>query len=259
MTPLQSNGKEKVRAAAGAPTRSGSREAAVRNISAYSHPIRPSPSNACLATPESSTLERMSDYDLLCLLLGRNLAAPIVGRVAANLLERFDDLGGIAAADASELGRVDGVGAAAILDLKLLRQLSVRLARSTACSRPVLTSWHALLAYVRVALADLPREQFRTLYLDRRNILLRDEWVADGSVDHAPVYPREVIRRALELSASALILIHNHPSGDPAPSQADIKVTRQIVDAAKLFNLQVHDHLIVGREGTASFKSLGLI
>lgn len=251
--------KGKVRAADGAPTRSGSREAAVRQISAHSHPIRPARSNACLDTPEPSNLERMFDYDLLCLLLGRCLAAPIVGRVAANLLERFDGLGGIAAADASELGRVNGVAAAAILDLKLLRQLSVRLARSTVCARLVLSSWHALLAYARIALAHLPREQFRTLYLDRRNILLRDEWVADGSVDHAPVYPREVIRRALELSASALILIHNHPSGDPAPSQADITVTRQIVDAAKLFNLVVHDHLIVGREGTASFKSLGLI
>jgi DNA repair protein RadC len=231
----------------------------VTQISACAHPIRLARSAATSDGPEPSSLEQMSDHDLLCLLLGRSVAAPTVGQVAAALLGQFEDLGGISAADASELVRVNGVGAATILDLKLLRQLSVRLSRSAACARPVLTSWHALLAYARIALADLPREQFRVLYLDRRNILLREEWVADGSVDHAPVYPREVIRRALELSASALILIHNHPSGDPTPSQADIKVTRQIIDGAKLFNLQVHDHLIVGREGTASFKSLGLI
>ncbi|TPW17936.1 MAG: DNA repair protein RadC, partial [bacterium] len=133
------------------------------------------------------------------------------------------------------------------------------LARAEASRRPVITSWTALVAYVRAALAHEPREQFRTLFLDRRNILLRDEMTADGTVDHAPVYPREVIRRALELSASALILVHNHPSGDPTPSQADIQMTRQIVEAARVFNLQVHDHLVVGREGTASFKALGLI
>ena len=108
-------------------------------------------------------------------------------------------------------------------------------------------------------MAHRPREQFRVLYLDRRNLLLKDEWVADGTVDHAPVYPREVVRRALELSASAMILVHNHPSGDPAPSRADIEMTRKVVDAARVFGLDVHDHLVVGREGTASFKSLGLI
>ena len=150
------------------------------------------------------------------------------------------------------------MGPAAILDLKLLRELSVRLSRTTACARPVLSSWNALTAYARTTLAHLPREQFRTLFLDRRNHLLRDELVADGTVDHAPVYPREIIRRALELSASSLILVHNHPSGDPTPSQADIVVTRQIVDAAKLFGIQVHDHLVLGRQGTASFKQLGL-
>jgi DNA repair protein RadC len=231
----------------------------VTQISAHAHPIRPARSTAASDGPDPSSLERMSDHDLLCLLLGRSVSAPIAGRVAADLLGQFGDLGGIAAADGPELGRVDGVGAAAIMDLKLLRQLSVRLARSAVCARPVLSSWHALLDYARIALAHLPREQFRALFLDRRNILMRDELVADGSVDHAPVYPREVIRRALELSASALILVHNHPSGDPSPSQADISVTRQIIEAAKVFGLQVHDHVIVGREGTASFRSLGLI
>jgi DNA repair protein RadC len=210
------------------------------------------------AIAQPSTLDQVEDRDLLCLLLERSLQGPAVEQVAADLMNRFGNLGDIAAAEVRELGRITGLGPAGILDLKLLRQLSIRLARNTASARPVLSSWAAVVDYARLALAHLPREQFRVLYLDRRNILLRDEWVADGSIDHAPVYPREVIRRALELSASALILVHNHPSGDPTPSQADIKITRQVVDGAKLFGLQVHDHLIVGREGTASFRALGL-
>lgn len=209
--------------------------------------------------PEPSTLSAMDDQTLLALLLDRSRTGADVDRVASDLMARFGSLGDAAAAAVPELGRIDGLGSAAILDLKLLRELSIRLTRSTASARPVLSSWNALVNYARVTLAHLPREQFRTLYLDRRNILMRDELVADGSVDHAPVYPREVIRRALELSASALILVHNHPSGDPSPSQADIAVTRQIVEAARVFGLQIHDHLIVGREGTASFRSLGLI
>ncbi len=183
----------------------------------------------------------------------------MVGPTAEALVDRFGSLGDIAAAEVAELGRLPGMGATAILDLKLLRELSVRLSRSAACARPVLSSWDALIVYARTVLAHLPREQFRALFLDRRNFLLRDELVADGSVDHAPVYPREVVRRALELSASALILVHNHPSGDPTPSQADIAVTRQIVEAARLFGIPVHDHLVLGREGTASFRTLGLL
>ncbi len=208
---------------------------------------------------EASTLASKEDRALLRLLLDRSVQNTDAERVADELIDRFGGLGDIVAAEVVELVRIRGLGPTAILDFKLVRELSVRLTRSTACERPVLSSWSALLAYVRVALAHLPREQFRALYLDRRNILLRDELVADGSVDHAPVYPREVIRRALELSASALILVHNHPSGDPSPSQADISMTRQVMDAARVFSLQVHDHIIVGREGTASFRALGLI
>lgn len=210
-------------------------------------------------TPEPSALSALDDQALLGLLLSRRLPSADVERLAADLLDRFGNLGDIAAAELSELARVGSLGPAAILDLKLLRELSIRLVRSTASARPVLSSWSALVAYARVTLAHLPREQFRALYLDRRNRLLRDELIADGSVDHAPVYPREVIRRALELSASALVLVHNHPSGDPTPSQADIKMTRQIIDGARVFNLPVHDHLVIGREGTASFRTLGLL
>ena len=217
--------------------------------------------------PASSMLihAALDDQALLGLMLRRAVHDPEgdpgrnTDRLAAALLERFAGLGAVVAAEPGELSRASGLSPLALSDLKLLRELAIRLARDETCRRPVITSWTALVAYVRTALAHEPREQFRTLFLDRRNNLLRDELIAHGTVDHAPVYPREVVRRALELSASALILVHNHPSGDPTPSQADIQMTRQVIEAARVFNLQVHDHLVVGREGTASFKALGLI
>lgn len=230
--------------------------------------MRPIPSETSSAPAEprridnvvgrSPALEGFDDRTLLALMLARSLRGDAPSRIAEALLERFGSLGDVLVANVPELGRISGLNATAITDLKLLRQLSIRLARNDACRRPALSSFTALTAYVRTALAHLPREQFRVLYLDRRNILLRDEWVAEGTIDHAPVYPREVVRRALELSASALILVHNHPSGDPTPSRADIDMTRQVVEAARVFGLQVHDHLVVGREGTASFRALGL-
>ncbi len=210
---------------------------------------RPTPLAPCVST--------LDDRGLLALMLDR--AGPEASALAAVLLDRFGGLGAVLSAGLPELVRATSLNTAVLADLGLLRELAVRLAREEACRQPVIASWTALVAYVRAALAHLPREQFRALYLDRRNALLRDELVAYGTVDHAPVYPREVIRRALELSASAVILVHNHPSGDPTPSRADIDMTRQIVEAARVFGLQVHDHLVVGRDGTASFKSLGLI
>jgi DNA repair protein RadC len=189
----------------------------------------------------------------------RTLPQRDIPRAVETLLKVFGSVAAVVAADPPELARAASLNATTITDLKLLQQLSVRLARSEACRRPVVSSWSCLIAYVRSALAHAPREQFRALYLDRKNVLLRDEFLAEGTVDHAPVYPREVIRRALEVSASALILVHNHPSGDPTPSRADIEMTRQINDAARVFGLQVHDHLVIGRQGTASFKQLGLI
>ncbi|RZJ00005.1 MAG: DNA repair protein RadC [Brevundimonas sp.] len=198
---------------------------------------------------------RLGDPVLLSGILAGTATPP---NLASNLVEGFGSLGGVLSADAGELRRA-GLGASAIHRLVCLREAAIRLAREDAARRPVISSWSQLLAYVRTTIAHLPREQFRALYLDRRNCLMREEWVADGSVDHAPVYPRELVRRALELSASAMILVHNHPSGDPSPSTADIDMTRKVIDAARVFNIQVHDHLIVGRDGTASFKSLGLI
>ena len=201
----------------------------------------------------------LDDASLLSLLMTRTLPQRDIPRTVETLLEVFGSVAAVVAADPPELARAASLNATTITDLKLLQRLSVRLARSEACRRPVVSSWSSLLDYVRSALAHAPREQFRALYLDRKNVLLRDEFLAEGTVDHAPVYPREVIRRALEVSASALILVHNHPSGDPTPSRADIEMTRQIVEAARVFGLQVHDHLVIGRQGTTSFKQLGLI
>lgn len=199
------------------------------------------------------------DIELLAALLDRR-ARPgeAARREAGRLIGAFGGLAGVASADEAALSRA-GMAARAAADLRRTRALAEAMARTEACCRPVLSSWSALTAYLRTALAHGPREQFRVLYLDKRNILLREELRADGTVDHAPVYVREVVRRALELSASALILAHNHPSGDPTPSCADIEMTRRIVDAARIFDIQVHDHVVVGREGTQSFRSLGLL
>lgn len=223
-------------------------------------PARATPPQSRRRAPARPPLvDAADDQTLLALILARADPDTDPEPIAAALLQRFGALGAVAAAPPGELARAVGDGSAIPAELALLREFAVRLAREDACRRPVITSWTALVTYVRTALAHEPREQFRTLFLDRRNILLRDELVAHGTVDHAPVYPREVIRRALELSASALILVHNHPSGDPTPSRADIEMTRQVVEAARVFGLQIHDHLVVGREGTASFKALGLM
>lgn len=194
---------------------------------------------------------------LLEWLLSRDVTINDPSIVAAGLLVRFETLAGVLSADASELCRVPGVDPRTAADLKLIRRLLERASRAEASRRPVIGSWSALLNYVRLALAEEPREQFRALFLDKRNRLLRDELVAHGTIDHAPVYPREVVRRALEVSAAAIILVHNHPSGDPEPSRADIEMTRKVVEAAKLFEIQVHDHLVVARDGTASLRALG--
>ena len=204
-------------------------------------------------------LDAVPDYELLELLLFRSFPRGDVKPIAKALLARFGSLQAALCAPLSELRQVGGIGEAAALDLKLLHEATVRAARAEVLRRPVISSWSALLSYVRVALAHEPREQFRALFLDKKNQLLCDELVGDGTVDHAPVYPREIMRKALELSASAVILVHNHPSGDPSPSPADIDMTRQVVEAGRSLKILVHDHLVVGREGVASFKALGLL
>jgi len=204
-------------------------------------------------------LAALPDYELLELVLFRSIPRGDVKPIAKQLLARFGSLGAVLAASPEALKTVAGVGEAVALDLTLIQELAVRTAREQVARRPVISSWSALLAYVKTALAHEPREQVRVLFLDKKNQLLADEVMGHGTVDHAPVYPREVVRRALELSASALILVHNHPSGDPTPSQADVEITRQVVEASRTLRIALHDHLVVGRDGIASFKALGLL
>lgn len=213
-------------------------------------------------------IHHLPDYELLELFLFRSQPQGDVKPIARALLTRFGSLAAVLAASVEDLmtvraedsrGRSKGVGAETALDLAALHEVSRRVTKEEANKRTVITSWTALLAYVRLSLQHEPREQFRVLYLDKKNQLILDEIQNRGTVDHAPVYPREVVRRALELSASAMIIVHNHPSGDPTPSRADIDMTKQVIEAARALSLQVHDHLIVGREGVASFKQLGLM
>ncbi len=212
-------------------------------------------------------LEALPDYELLELFLFRSIPQRDVKPLAKALLARFGSLAGVLAAAPDTLksvravdskGRALTIGPETALDINLLHEASRRVTLEPVRKRTVISSWTALLAYVRVALAHEPREQFRVLFFDKKNQLLADEVMNRGTVDHAPVYPREVVRRALELSARAVILVHNHPSGDPTPSNADVEMTRRVVDAARIMNIAVHDHLVVGRDGVASFKALGL-
>jgi DNA repair protein RadC len=208
---------------------------------------------------KSGGLVALPDYELLELYLFRTFARGDVKPMAKALLARFGSFGQVIGATLEELKTVPGVGESAALDIKLLHEAALRAGRDRIGKRPVISSWSALLAYVRTALAHEPREQFRVLFLDKKNQLIADEVMNHGTVDHAPVYPREVMRRALELSSSNIILLHNHPSGDPTPSRPDIDMTKQIIEAGRALKIAVHDHLVVGREGVASFKALGLI
>ena len=201
----------------------------------------------------------MPDEELLELLLYRALPRGDVRALALRLLAAFGDLPRIMAAPPERLREVSGVGPAVAEQLKMMEALGHRMARARIIDRPVLSSWDALLDYLATALAHQTTERFRVLHLDRRNVLIADEEVARGTVDHVPVYPREVVKRALALDASALILVHNHPSGDPTPSEADIAMTLAVRDAAEVLGLVLHDHLIVGKGEHLSFRSEGLL
>jgi len=204
--------------------------------------------------------EALADYELLELVLFGANPRGDTKPLAKALLAAFDgDFAEVIAADPERLRRIDGMGEVALVTLKAIHAAAVRLARAKLGERPVIGSWSQLLDYCHAALAREPIEQFRVLFLDRKNVLIADERQNRGTVDHTPVYPREVVKRALELNASALIVVHNHPSGDPTPSQADIAMTREIQRAAATLGVVLHDHLVIGRAGHASFKSLGLL
>jgi DNA repair protein RadC len=199
------------------------------------------------------------DYELLELVLFRSIPRQDVKPLARRLIDEFGDFNRVLAAAPERLARVDGVGSAVALDLKIIEAAAHRMARARVLNRPVLSSWDALLDYCQTALSHRETEEFRVLYLDRKNVLIADEAQGRGTVDHVPVYPREVVRRALDLNATALILVHNHPSGSPDPSEADIVMTGRISDAAATLGIVVHDHLVIGKAATFSFRSEGLL
>jgi DNA repair protein RadC len=203
--------------------------------------------------------DAVSDYELLELVLFRALPRRDVKPLAKTLVEKFGSFAEAVAAPRQRLAEIKGLGASAITDLKIVHAAASRIARGQVKKRPVLSSWSNVLDYCRTAMAFADKEQFRILFLDKRNQLIADELQQTGTVDHTPVYPREVVKRALELSATAIILVHNHPSGDPTPSRADIQMTQAVVDVAKPLGIAVHDHIIVGKEGHASLKGLKLI
>jgi DNA repair protein RadC len=202
--------------------------------------------------------EALPDYELLELVLFTAIPRRDTKPVAKALIERFGSFAEVINAPPERLREVKGIGDAAITQLKLVRASALRIMQGSIMQRPVLASWSAVLDYCRAAMGFETQEQFRILFLDKKNRLIADEVQQRGTVDHTPVYVREVVKRALELAASAIILVHNHPSGDPTPSRADIDMTRQIVEAARPLGVTIHDHIIVGRQGHASFKGLKL-
>ena len=203
--------------------------------------------------------EAVSDYELLELLLFRAILRRDVKPLAKDLIARFGSFAEVVAAPRARLKEINGVGEAVVDEIKVVQAAASRLARGQVQKRAALSSWSSVLDYCRTAQAFADKEQFRVLFLDKRNQLIADEVQQVGTIDHTPVYPREVVKRALELSATALILVHNHPSGDPTPSRADIQMTQSIIDVARPLGIAVHDHIIVGKEGHASMKGLKLI
>ena len=203
--------------------------------------------------------ESLSDYELLEFLLFGAKPRGDTKPLAKDLIGRFGSLARVLSAAPEALAEVPGMGPASIAVLKVVPQAAERLARTEAMHGDVISSWDKLLAYCRLTMAHQPVEQFRLLFLDKRNRLIADEVQQQGTIDHTPVYTREVVKRALELGAAALILVHNHPSGEPEPSAADIAMTEELVSASEKLGIVIHDHLVIGRAGHASFRALGLL
>jgi DNA repair protein RadC len=203
--------------------------------------------------------DAMPDYELLEMTLFAAVPRRDTKPLAKALLARFGSFAEVIAAPRERLAEVEGVGESVAAQLKIIEAAAHRLAKTRVINRPALSSWAALLDYCTAAMARGAKEEFRVLFLDRKNVLIADEVQSRGTIDHTPVYPREIVKRALELGATAIILVHNHPSGDPTPSKADIDMTRDIAKAALALGITVHDHLVIGRKGHASFKSLNLL
>src|ERR1043165_4387950 len=201
----------------------------------------------------------LSDYELLEMVLFRALPRRDVKPLAKSLIGKFGSFAEVVHAPDARLREIAGLGEAAITEIKLIAAAGSRIARGQLKARTMLSSWSDLIDYCRTAMAFADKEQFSVLFLDKRNQRISDELQQVGTVDHTPVYPREVITRALELSATAIILVHNHPSGDPTPSQADIDMTKAVANVAKPLGVNLYDHIIVGKEGHASLKGLRLI
>lgn len=204
-------------------------------------------------------IEAVADYELLELVLFRAIPRQDVKPLAKSLLSTFGDVNHVLSAPPERLKEISGVGDAVVREFKIVVAAAHRLAQAKVLGAEVLSNWEGLLTYCRTAMAHGDIEEFRILYLDRKNRLIADEKQGRGTVDHVPVYPREVCKRALDLRASALILVHNHPSGDPEPSAADITMTQRIADAADALGIVVHDHIIVGKGREMSFRAAGLL
>jgi DNA repair protein RadC len=203
--------------------------------------------------------EGLLDHELIEYLLALAIPRRDTKPLAKALLHEFGGIGGLLSADAEAIARVPGMGDTSIAALKIAHAAALRLLRGEVAARPVLANWQALLDYLRADMAHHSIERVRVLHMNSRNMLIRDELMHEGSIDEAPVYAREVIRRALDLGSAAIILVHNHPSGDPSPSRADIDITRSVAAAGKPRGIAVHDHLIIGTEGHASLRAMGLM
>ncbi len=206
-----------------------------------------------------SGTEAMPDYELLELILFRAIPRRDTKPLAKLLLEKFGSFSEVLNASETRLKEVNGVGDAVITEIKLIKASALRLMQSNLEKKEIISSWNQMISYCTVAMAHQQREQFRIIFLDKRNQIIADEVQAEGTIDHTPVYVREVVRRCLDVGATAIILLHNHPSGDPTPSRADISMTKEIIDALDKIGILVLDHLIIGRDGHASLKQLQLI
>ena len=206
-----------------------------------------------------SGADALPDYEMLELLLFQAVARRDTKPIAKRLLQHFGSFSEVISAEESALKEVDGIGEAVVVALKTVQAAALRLAREEVLDQPVLSNWNKLIAYCRASMGFEKNERFRILFLNRQNVLIADEVQQTGTIDHTPVYPREVVKRVLELGATAVIMVHNHPSGDPTPSKADIDMTKEVQDAGAKLGITLHDHLIVTKAGHSSFKDMGLL